>query len=94
MKRSFVSVKLFLAGSVVGLMAKVKDSLPGVAKKAGVRVIVSKWELNYQSSDIEPVDVTDELVALFQPDERALGWVKDLKNKPPVPLEDLTEDKH
>ena len=82
----------FSTGSVAGLMAKVKDSLPEVAKKAGVNVIVSKWELNHQSPDVEVVEVTDELVALFHPSEKVLGWVKDLKSHPPLPIEEITDD--
>ncbi len=82
----------FSTGSVAGYLAKVKDSLPEVAKKAGVQVIVSKWELNHRSPDVEVVEVTDELVALFHPSEKVLGWVKDLKNHPPMPLEEITDD--
>ena len=82
----------FSTGSVAGILAKVKDSLPGVAKQAGVEVIVSKWELNHQSPGIEVVDVTDELVALFHPSEKVLCWVKDLKSRPPLPLEKITDD--
>ena len=82
----------FSTGSVAGFMAKIKDSLPGVAKKAGVQVIVSKWELNYQSPDVEVVEVTDELVALFHPGEKVMGWLKDLKNHPPLPIEEITDD--
>jgi hypothetical protein len=82
----------FSTGSVAGIMAKVKDSLPEVAKKAGVQVIVSKWELNHQSPDVEVVEVTDELVALFHPSEKVLGWVKDLKSHPPLPIEEITDD--
>lgn len=82
----------FSTGSVAGIMATVKDSLPAVAKKAGVQVIVSKWELNSQSPEVEVVEVTDELVALFRPSEKVLGWVKDLKNHPPMPLEKITDD--
>lgn len=82
----------FSTGSVAGIMAKIKDSLPEVARKAGVQVIVSKWELNYQSPDVEVVDVTDELVALFHPSEKVMGWLKDMKNRPPIPIEKITDD--
>jgi hypothetical protein len=82
----------FSTGSVAGILATVKDSLPAVAKKAGVQVIVSKWELNYQSPDVEAVDVTDELVALFHPSEKVLGWVKSCQEKKPLPIEEITDD--
>jgi hypothetical protein len=84
----------FSTGSVACIMAKapVKDALPEVARKANVQVIVGKWELNHQSPDVEAVEVTDELVALFHPGEKVLGWVKDLKNHAPVPIEEITDD--
>jgi Skp family chaperone for outer membrane proteins len=81
----------FSTGSVANLMATIKDSLPGVAKKAGVDVIVSKWEVNYQSPGAKVVDVTDDLVALFHVSAKGLEWVKDIKNHPPVPLEQIAD---
>jgi len=82
----------FSTGSVAGILATVKDSLPAVAKRAGVMMIASKWEVNYQSPEVELVDVTDELVALFHPNEKVLGWVKSCREKKPVLLEDITND--
>src|ERR1035437_10096947 len=82
----------FSTGSVANIMAKIKDSLPGVAKKAGVDVIVSKWEVNYQSPGVKVVDVTDDLVALFHVSEKGLEWAKGIKTQQPVPLEQITDD--
>ena len=82
----------FSTGSVANIMAKIKDSLPGVAKKAGVDVIASKWEVNYQSPGIKVVDVTDDLVALFHVSAKGLEWIKGIKSHPPVPLEQITDD--
>ena len=82
----------FSTGSVADIMAKVKDSLPGVAKKAGVDVIVSKWEVNYQSPEIKIVDVTDDLVALFHVSAKGLEWAKGIKSHAPVPSERITDD--
>jgi hypothetical protein len=82
----------FSTGSVASTMARLKDSLPAVAKKAGVDLIVSKWEVNYQSPEVKVVDVTDDLVALFQVSEKGLKWVKDIKNQPPLPIEQITDD--
>ena len=82
----------FSTGSVADIMAKIKDSLPGVAKKAGVDVIVSKWEVNYQSPGIKVVDVTDDLVALFHVSAKGLEWAKGIKTQTPVPIEQITDD--
>jgi hypothetical protein len=73
-------------------MANIKDSLPAVAKKAGVDVIVSKWELNYQSPEVKVVDVTDDLVALFHVSAKGLEWVKGIKTQKPLPIEQITDD--
>jgi Skp family chaperone for outer membrane proteins len=82
----------FSTGSVADIMAKIKDSLPGVAKKTGVDVIVSKWEVNYQSPGIKVVDVTDDLVSLFHVSAKGLEWAKGIKAQPPVPIEQITDD--
>lgn len=82
----------FSTGSVAGIMTQVKDKLPGVAKQAGVQAIVSKWELNYQSADVELVDVTDELVALFHVSDKGKEWVKGIGSQPPLPIEQITDD--
>ena len=82
----------FSTGSVADIMAKIKDSLPGVAQKAGVDVIVSKWEVNYQSPGIKVVDVTDDLVSLFHVSAKGLEWAKGIKAQPPVPIEQITDD--
>jgi hypothetical protein len=82
----------FSTGSVAGYMAIIKDALPGVAKKAGVQAIVSKWELNYQAPGVEVVDVTDELTALFHPNEKVQGVLKEVKEHKPMPLEEITDD--
>jgi hypothetical protein len=79
-------------GSVASIMAKVKERLPEVAKKAGVDVIVSKWELNYQSPEAKVVDVTDDVVALFNVSPKGLEWVKQIKAHAPLPIEQITDD--
>jgi hypothetical protein len=90
----------FSTGSVAGYMAKIKDSLPAVAKKANVQIIVSKWELNHHAPDVELVDVTEEVVALFHPNETVMGnknlkvaeILKGVKDHPPVSIEEITDD--
>jgi len=82
----------FSTGSVGNIMARIKDSLPAVAKKAGVDVIVSKWEVNYQSPGVKVVDVTDDLVALFHLTAQGAKWVKGPQSQQPLPIEQITDD--
>ena len=78
----------FSTASVGEYLERVKDKIPAVAKEAGVDVIVSKWDLVYQSPDADFVDVTVQLVKLFNPDERTLKIGEELKKTPPIPLEE------
>lgn len=62
----------------------VKDQIPTVAAAADVDIIVSKWEFDYCASNAETVDVTMELAKLFEPKEKAIQWIKQMKDKAPI----------
>lgn len=79
----------FSTGSVVEIMEKISDALPEIARGAGVSVIVSKWEVTYESSAADLVDLTPQLVALFDPSEETLKGVESLKTATPVPMDQL-----
>jgi hypothetical protein len=79
----------FSTGSVLPIMTKVQDSLPAIAKQAEVTIIVSKWELNYRTDDVELVDVTDKIVARFHVSEHGLKWSQQIQQKPPLPIEQV-----
>jgi hypothetical protein len=74
------------------LLAAVKDRLPEVAKKTGVVAIV--WQSDYAGENVEVVDVTVELVKLFNPSDQVLGWTnpEELKKNPPIDLEEIEKN--
>lgn len=74
----------FGTGSVDTILKKIKDQLPAIAKANNVQVMVSQWNLAYQEQDAKLVDVTDQLVKLFHPDEATLKVIQDLRKKAPV----------
>ena len=82
----------FSTASVANILAEIKDEMPGIAREAGVDVIVSKWDIAYQSPSAEFVDVTGLLIKPFHPNERVLGWIKDLEKQTPIPLEELRKE--
>jgi hypothetical protein len=69
------------------LLASIKDRIPELARKAGVVAIV--WQNDYVGDDVEVVDVTQELVMLFDPSERTLRITnsEELKKNAPLDLE-------
>jgi len=83
----------FGTAPVNDLLETVKDQLPAIAQKAGVDLIVSKWDVVYQAPGVEIVDVTDLIVEPFHPNEKAKGYIKELTKHPPVPPEVLAKHK-
>ena len=83
----------FGTAPVDDIIARIKDKLPGVAKKARVDVIVSKWTLTYRNPAAKFVDVTDLLVAEFDPSEETLQGIREIVAKEPVRLDQLKHGK-
>jgi hypothetical protein len=73
------------------ILAKVKDQLPKVATDTRLAVIVAKPE--FAADGVEVVDVTDDLVKLFDPSEKTLKTIKDLRARPVVAVEELDTEK-
>jgi len=71
------------------ILEHIKGKYPEIAEQADVDVIICKWDIVYQRSDAETVDVTKQMVKQFDPDEATLKVIEELLKKPPVPLEDL-----
>ncbi|MCP4584126.1 MAG: hypothetical protein GY839_21140 [candidate division Zixibacteria bacterium] len=72
------------------LLLVVKDKIAGVAKRTGVDLI--GWNPDYTGADVEVVDITDELVSLFNPTEKKLEQIKGLKDVEPTALADVEHD--
>jgi hypothetical protein len=69
------------------LLAPVADKLPAMARDAGVDLIA--WHCNWTGPGVEVVDVTDALVRLYEPSEKALGWIADLRKQAPLDLDEI-----
>ena len=72
------------------LLLLVKDKIPDVAKRTGVDLI--GWYPDYTGAEVEVVDITDELVSLFNPTNEKLEEIKHIKGVEPTPLCDLTNE--
>jgi hypothetical protein len=79
----------FGTAPVQTLLEPVKDKLPQVAQQTGVDIIVSKWQIDYQPKDAQFVDVTDAMVALYNPNERALKSIESMKKIKPLSEEEV-----
>lgn len=81
----------FSTWPVDDILEQIKDKIPEIAKQTGVDLIVSKWDIVFQQSGVEFVDVTDQIVLPFNPDENTLKTIEELKKMEPVSLKELEE---
>jgi Skp family chaperone for outer membrane proteins len=77
--------------SIPNIVETIKDRLPAIAKKMGVRLVVSKWEIQYADPEIETVDLTFQLVDIFNLDDTTRKMIEEgnIQNQEPVPVEQL-----
>lgn len=76
----------FAGAPVDDILAQVKDRLPSAAEKARVAVITRTTD--YVAAGAEVVDVTDELVNIFNPSEKTLKMIRELRKHPPLSVEE------
>lgn len=62
----------------------VQDSLSAIADRNGVCAIVSKWEIHGSQSNCGTVDVTNDIVNLFNPDKRMLKIIQEMADREPI----------
>jgi hypothetical protein len=89
-----VHSQVFGSAPVDEILAKIKDQLPEIAKRAGVDLIVSKWSVAYRSPTAEFVDVTEPMAKLFQPDEATWKIIRETSKHAPLSAEDLRKHEH
>jgi len=65
-------------------LAQIKPSLPKLADSLGVDMVVSVHDIAFQSPSIEVVDVTMEMVRLFDPNQETLEKIRAVMDHPPV----------
>ena len=80
----------FCRAPVDDLLAEVRDGVAEVAKSHQLDLI--GWYPDYASDNIEIVDITGELVALFEPNPEKLNEIANIKNIEPVALCDISDN--
>jgi len=83
----------FSNAPVDDILAKVSDRLPELAQRRGVAAVVSSADYR-DDARVEVVDVTDDLTALFEPDEQTQKVIADLKRQAPLPIEQVARMDH
>lgn len=69
------------------LLAPIADELASLCTEREIDALV--WMVDYHGPDVEVVDLTMEIVALYEPREQAEEWVRQMFEHEPVPFETL-----
>ena len=77
----------FSTWPVDNIVERIKKKIPEIAQQADVDIIISKWDLVYQRSEVELVDVTPLMVKLLVNDEEALKAALEIQKQTPIPRE-------
>jgi len=72
------------------LLLLVKEKIAKVAEANNIDLI--GWYPDYTNADVEVIDITDELVALFNPSEDKLMQIEGLKGTEPLALADIDHE--
>ena len=73
----------FALDIIIAQLEPVKGEIPRIARDAGVDLVVSKWDTDYLGKDVQTVDLTMQLVKLYDPiSPRAMKWVDEIVDKP------------
>jgi len=74
----------FGKGSVNGITDLYKDKIAAIAKAENLSAVVSKWELINNNSNVELVDITNNIVDLFEPSDKIKEVIKEVPQHEPV----------
>jgi hypothetical protein len=79
----------FSTAQVTNILDQIKDKLPAITEKAGVKVLVSKWDRDglARYKDAELVNVTMALVDALSPSERQRKSAIAIQEHKPISLE-------
>jgi hypothetical protein len=81
----------FGRGDVSEYLDLIRDEIPKIAEKTGVDVIVSKWDIEYQSPNVKLVDITEELIQPFKPTDERLKIIRDVMEVPAATEKEIRE---
>lgn len=82
--------QVFSNGSINNILEKIKDKMPVLAKDNNIKMILSKWEIPFTDGSFEYVDITDQLVGFFMPDEQTRKIIDNIKAMEPIPIEKIS----
>jgi hypothetical protein len=88
-RQELMHQQVFSSCTISNVIREIEDRIPAIARDAGVVLMLSKWDVTYRDASIEYIDVTMQLVRLFNPEEKVMKWIEEMKAQPPIPIDKL-----
>jgi len=88
-KQVLLQQQVFSNGSINNILVGLMEKFPTLAKENNVKIILSKWEIPFTDESIELIDITEQLVILFNPDEATKKVIEEIKAMEPIPIEKI-----
>jgi Skp family chaperone for outer membrane proteins len=76
--------KGFGRGSIADILEKKNLDFKSIAEKEKLSVILSKWEVNFSSPDVELVDITMQLLDLIKANDNVKKMAKEMDQNKPI----------
>jgi hypothetical protein len=85
-----IHLQVFSTAPIDEVLTEMSQRVAEVKKTARVTLLVSQWDTKSleQHQGAAQVDVTDDLLREFQLSDKQQQVVQDLRNKPPLPLDE------
>jgi hypothetical protein len=74
---------------VTDLLKPIQEPMKSLMTSQGLAAITMQCDL--VGEGVELIDVTSDLVQMFEPTDRTLKWVEQVRDKPPLSLMELTK---
>lgn len=91
-RQELVHEQVFSAGDIDEIIWLIWSELPAVAEEAGVDIIVNSWDIVYRDENMQFVDITEQLVAFFDPSEETIGIIESMNGIPAIPSQFLQDN--
>jgi len=76
--------RIFGKGSVNLILDEYKLRIEAIGRANNVSLIVSKWELEYKAPNVETIDLTYKIMAIWNPSEQVIKWAKNGEKEAPI----------
>lgn len=89
-----IHMRVFGTAAIDDILAEIENQISDIAQSENLDIVINKWDITYQKPSAKFVDITAQLVNLFEPDKETLDKIESLLEHEPVPQKELKKMDH